>query len=323
MILPPTLTFRSRTVVLACSLAWAGGASAKVDFAKEVWPLLEKSCVECHRAPYEEAGKVKKPKGGLRLDGAWAILAGGEGGAAVKSGLPDGSPLLARTLLPEDDDEFMPPKGTKWTEAQKALVRTWITEGADFGGWEGNTEGRPQETAPAKAAESWVQGHYERLLQGAAPAPETAQGRVKDAGGRVAPLATESPLLAVDFLVQRDEATDEKIASVSSVKEQVAHLDLSRTLVTDAGLSVVTGMPRLTRLDLHATKIGDAGLKHLTALPNLTYLNLYDTAVTDAGLEAVAALKTLRSVYLWKSQVTEAGVKRLREALPKADVNWK
>ena len=41
-----------------------------VDFEKEVWPILESRCVECHKAPYELNGLLKKPKAGLRLDGA-------------------------------------------------------------------------------------------------------------------------------------------------------------------------------------------------------------------------------------------------------------
>ncbi len=299
-------------------------ASAKISFEKEIWPLIDKSCVDCHRAPYEEDGKVKKPKGNLRLDAAWAILQGGEGGKVIVPGDPSKSELLSRTMLPEDDDDFMPPKGTKWTAAEKDLVAKWITEGADFGGWEGSKEGQPVAKATTEVAPaSWMQTHYENLLKGLTPASETDQGKVVAAGGRVAPLAASSPLLAVDFLVTRDQATDDKIASIGALKNQLAHLDLSRTSVTDSGLPPIQSLPRLTRLDLHSTKITDAGLSHLESLPNLTYLNLYDTQITDAGVAAIAKLKNLRSVYVWKTGVTEQGAKQLQKSLPKTQVVWK
>jgi Leucine-rich repeat (LRR) protein len=323
--MPASQSVRPRCrVLLPALLLLPLSASAKIDFTKEVWPLIEKSCLDCHRAPYQEDGKLKKPKGNLRLDAAWAMLQGGEGGKIIVPGDPAGSELLKRTLLPEDDDDFMPPKGTTWTSVQKDLVAKWISEGADFGGWEGNKDGQPLAKAPAPSAPvSWIQTHYDALLKNLAPAPEADLGKVTAAGGRVAPLAASSPLLAVDFLVTRDQATDEKIASITAVKNQLTHLDISRSAVTDSGLAPLKGLPRLTRLDLHGTKITDAGLNHLAGLPNLTYLNLYDTGVSDAGIPEIAKLKALRSVYLWKTSVTEKGAKALEKALPKAQVVWK
>ena len=122
-------------------------ATAEVNFEKEVLPLLEKSCMSCHKAPYEEDGRIKKPKAGLRFDGAWAILAGGDNGKVLTAGDPDKSEMYWRTTLPEDDDDFMPPKGEVWKDADKKVVFQWIKEGAKFGDWEGNLEGKPVVTA--------------------------------------------------------------------------------------------------------------------------------------------------------------------------------
>ena len=49
-----------------------------VDFEEEVWPILEERCVECHKAPFEQNGRRKEPKAGLRLDGAGHIMAGSD-----------------------------------------------------------------------------------------------------------------------------------------------------------------------------------------------------------------------------------------------------
>ena len=52
-----------------------------VDFEKEIWPILEDRCIECHKAPFEQNGRRKEPKAGLRLDGAKHIMAGSDDGA--------------------------------------------------------------------------------------------------------------------------------------------------------------------------------------------------------------------------------------------------
>ena len=42
--------------------------AGKVDFEKQVLPILKESCFKCHEKEHEDGGKIKKPKGGLRLD---------------------------------------------------------------------------------------------------------------------------------------------------------------------------------------------------------------------------------------------------------------
>ena len=83
--------------------------NAVVDFKKEVWPIIEERCVECHKAPYELNGELKKPKSGLRLDGAAYVMHGGDDGPVVVANHPSRSPLYQRVILPDDDDDHMPP----------------------------------------------------------------------------------------------------------------------------------------------------------------------------------------------------------------------
>lgn len=127
--------------------AQAQDAEGKVNFEKDVYPFLEKSCVECHKAPYVKEGRTRptKPKAGLRYDAAFGYVLGGDTGAVIVPGKPEESPMLQRTLLDEDHDDFMPPKGDVLTEEQKKILEKWILEGADFGGWKGNEEGKPDD----------------------------------------------------------------------------------------------------------------------------------------------------------------------------------
>ena len=122
------------------SLAGVAPASAAVDFEKQVLPIIDAKCMDCHKAPYEDNGRLKKPKAELRLDAAWAILHGSENGKVLKPGDSKGSYLYEVTTLPEDDDMFMPPKGDPLTAEEKKLLKEWIDEGAKFGGWKGTKE---------------------------------------------------------------------------------------------------------------------------------------------------------------------------------------
>ncbi len=95
-----------------------------IDFFKDVQPLFESKCIECHRGA--------KAKGGLKLDALADALKGGESdGAAIEPGKPKHSALLTR-ILSDDEDEMMPPKGERLSKDQVALLTKWIEEGANW-----------------------------------------------------------------------------------------------------------------------------------------------------------------------------------------------
>ena len=138
----PLLAAAAYAIVLSVS-----PAEDKVNWEKDVWPFIENSCVNCHRAPYtdEATGRVKEPKAELRYDGAAFILKGGENNdeePTLTPGDPKKSAMLQRTLLDPDDDDFMPSsdKYDALTDDQKKTLERWIEQGADFGGWTGATE---------------------------------------------------------------------------------------------------------------------------------------------------------------------------------------
>ncbi len=95
-----------------------------IDFFKDVQPILEARCTECHRGA--------KSKGGLHLDSLAAAMKGGESdGAAITPGKPDHSAIIAR-ITSEDEDEIMPPKGDPLTKEEVATLKQWIAEGAHW-----------------------------------------------------------------------------------------------------------------------------------------------------------------------------------------------
>ena len=102
-----------------------------VDFHSEIMPILQQRCNDCHKAPYEENGRTKNPKAGLRFDTYDWLMKGSEDiGSIIEPGDADGSILFEVITLPPDDDMIMPPKGDPLTAAQIDLFRRWILEGA-------------------------------------------------------------------------------------------------------------------------------------------------------------------------------------------------
>jgi hypothetical protein len=93
------------------------------DFDREIRPLLQERCIECHGE--------KKQKGELRLDAKVHAFKGGHDGPAILAGKADASPLFQR-ITSTDEDERMPPKGDPLTPAQISLLREWINSGAKW-----------------------------------------------------------------------------------------------------------------------------------------------------------------------------------------------
>jgi Planctomycete cytochrome C len=123
-------------------------AKKGVDFATQIWPILEKSCVECHTTAHTGAdGKLKKPKGGVVLDSKDGIT-GSKKGKLFVAKKPDESLVYQSISLPADDEDRMPPakKGGPLPAEQQELIKKWIEDGAEFGNWAGKkAEEKPKD----------------------------------------------------------------------------------------------------------------------------------------------------------------------------------
>ncbi len=150
-----------------------GAANTRIDFNREVRPLLVEHCYPCHGPDSE------KRKGGLRLDrpeGATLKLA--SGARAVVPGNPSGSRLL-QVISSADPDEHMPPPSTgkQLSAPQMEALRRWIEEGAEFKGhW---SHQRPEDpTPPSVQRQGWVRNGIDAFIlsrlekEGLSPSPE-------------------------------------------------------------------------------------------------------------------------------------------------------
>jgi uncharacterized protein DUF1553/uncharacterized protein DUF1549/cytochrome c len=121
-----------------------------VDFTRDIQPILQASCYECHG--------TKKTKAHLRLDSAAGIAKGGETGPIIVPGKSDQS-LLVRRILGLDGDDRMPKDEDPLSPEQIALIRSWIDQGAKWPA----TEAAPatQQSAPEEPVH-WAYRHPAR-----------------------------------------------------------------------------------------------------------------------------------------------------------------
>lgn len=103
---------------------------AKVDFNRDIRPILSNHCAKCHGPdPKERKGGTD----GLRLDVRHDAIADLGGYAAIVPGDPAKSVLVER-IQSDDGDLRMPPKesGKQLTKREIDLLVRWIREGAEY-----------------------------------------------------------------------------------------------------------------------------------------------------------------------------------------------
>ena len=164
----------ARSLLILVLLAPAVSAQErKVDFDRQIRPILSDNCFACH-GPDAEQRKAK-----LRLDsfeGATAKLR--RSGQAVVPGNPEVSRLVER-IASDDPSEVMPPPRTQKhvTPAQLALLRQWIREGASYAEhWAFVAPKRP--AVPTVKNAAWARNGIDRFIlarlekEGLTPSPE-------------------------------------------------------------------------------------------------------------------------------------------------------
>ncbi len=135
-------------------------AGGKVDFTRDIRPILSDNCFACH------GPDTNKLKADLRLDlkgEAFRKLDSGE--FTIVPGKPEQSLLFKLVSLPLDDDDHMPPKktGKKLTAAQIDLLRRWIAEGAKWAEhWSYVAPQRP--AAPEVTHRKWARNDIDRFI---------------------------------------------------------------------------------------------------------------------------------------------------------------
>ena len=265
----------------------------KIEFVKDIQPILQTYCVECHGP--------RKKKGGLRLEPIDAAFpTGDEDFWTMLPGDGESSLLVQRMLLPRDDDEAMPPKGDAVPADEIQKVITWINEGAHGPGLEhikrvatkAADERRLDPLGVLEPTEA-----EQALIDGAVAA-------LRDRGAVVQAVAQRHYGLEVNLSLLRPAANDEHLKLLRGLEPVLVRLDLSRTAVTDEGFAQLAGFPELRDLRLGGTQLGDAIAPVLKQSPKLTRLNLYGTKCSEALLPTLSNLESLERLHIWGSKIS-------------------
>ena len=95
-----------------------------VDYTRDVKPILEMHCYDCHSASDQQAG--------LRVDTAALTIEGGDSGPAVIPGKSQESHLLAVLTGESEEVDRMPLDSDPLSDEEIDIVRRWIDAGAEY-----------------------------------------------------------------------------------------------------------------------------------------------------------------------------------------------
>ncbi len=136
-----TASVKNASLILACLsiIACLDGqqnllgqtSSAKLDFNRDIRPILSNHCFRCHGPDEEE--RQGGGAHGLRLDTPTGLREDLGGHFAVVDGKPAESEIISRVLSQEEGEVMPPPEaGRRLTENEVRLLTTWIEQGAPF-----------------------------------------------------------------------------------------------------------------------------------------------------------------------------------------------
>lgn len=156
-------------LILLTMPALAMAAGERVQFNRDVRPILTENCYYCH------GPDPKHREADLRLDVREAAVEDG----AIVPGNPSDSELIARILTKDEDDLMPPPDSHKILKPrEKEILQRWVSEGAEYQGhWAFERPVRPEVPAIPGAAHPVDAFVLERLAQeklGLSPEAERA-----------------------------------------------------------------------------------------------------------------------------------------------------
>jgi len=156
----------SNLVLLAASVAWmtvalvvpsqGAQSSPKVNFSRDVLPILSDKCFKCH-GPDADGRQAN-----MRLDVAEGAFANRSGRFPIVPGKPEHS-LVVKRINSHDDP--MPPaySGKTLSKAEIAILTRWIAEGAQFDRlW--SFEPLPETVPVPKVSSIWPKNDIDRFV---------------------------------------------------------------------------------------------------------------------------------------------------------------
>ena len=165
------------TIVLSLSVL-GNNAYAEIDFARDIQPILNENCIECH-------GGVKAASNlSFIYEESVINFEGKSGYTVVTPGNLEDSEMYFRVTTDDEEDHMPPPEDHKaLSEDQVGLIKQWIEQGAKWSGhWAFETPTKPP--VPATVFDDQAKGAIDHFLlkrleqEGLEPSPTEDAGRL-------------------------------------------------------------------------------------------------------------------------------------------------
>jgi hypothetical protein len=272
-------------------------------------PIFDSKCYSCHNPT--------KIKGDLDMTTEEGLLKGGENGVILSKGDADEASLLSRVHLPLSDEDHMPPENkAQLSEDEITLIEWWIANDANF------------EALVLEVMD--YDEHKETVAKFLAP-PETdifayvpkpdsiSILSLKQNGLKLYPVNAGSSAVYVNFLDNKD-LKGRDFSSLRKLKNNVAHLNLASSSITDEMITKVNRFKHLEKLELQNTEVTSKGINKLKDFQFLQTLNLFNTKVDSSAIDKILSFPQLRNVFLWKTKLSNEQVAAMRLERPRLNI---
>ena len=118
------MPLRFQFYLLVCSAFTISLGMAGPDYKKDIKPIFEKRCVECHST------KMKKPKGGYKFDDDASIKNEIGPSFLIRPGDPGNSDLMGMVTRANKDHPMPPDKADALSAREIKILSEWIKQGA-------------------------------------------------------------------------------------------------------------------------------------------------------------------------------------------------
>ena len=209
--------------LLICSSAIWGQTPNRLDYARDILPILSDNCYHCH-GPDSQARQAD-----LRLDTEEGALGRDGGPTAIVRGMSDESELIRR-IFSDDEFEVMPPADSnrRLTAEQKERLRQWIDEGAN---WGEHWSFRPMRRSPLPADLRREPSHTANAIDLFVERARIVQGLVRPEPRDVQGVSGVA------------ESSDASVAIAGKVRQAIAAPEASRERLIRRVSLDLTGLP--------------------------------------------------------------------------------
>jgi hypothetical protein len=267
--------------------------------------IIDDKCASCHN--------TNKQKGEYSMTSLKDLIKGGKTGKAIDEEHLKDSEILRRFQLPKADEEHMPPEGKKQlTSTEIKLIKAWILLGAsDTLQLNSLKNDEPLVVLVNNLIRPDAKDKWTNLPK----VDETIISSLNSDYLTIKKLASTSEALTINLFTSPNyEAT--LITNLEPIAQNIVNLDLSAIPIGAEEMELIAKCINLEILEIDKTTVTDADITLIKGLSKLRSLKVYDTKVSDKSIAVFKGLSSLKKLYIKGSLITADGISKLQETRP-------